>query len=104
MTAGLLPGKGTAGGSPYRVSPNVKLAEAGIIQSIWSPNFDGLTAKAASQSTLITAIDVGIDCQERLFRRPKRSELICVSLHGDYRYDPLKNTTAEFTAAGEVAA
>ena len=74
----------------------VKLAEAGIIQSIWSPNFDGLTAKAAAQSQSITAIEVGIDCQERLFRRPKRSELICVSLHGDYRYDPLKNTTAEF--------
>ena len=77
----------------YRLT--VKLAEAGIIQSIWSPNFDGLTAKAAAQSQSIIAIEVGIDCQERLFRRPKRSELICVSLHGDYRYDPLKNTTAE---------
>lgn len=55
----------------------------------------GLTARAAAQSKSVTAIEVGIDSQERLFRRPKRSELICVSLHGDYRYDLLKNTPAE---------
>jgi hypothetical protein len=77
----------------YRLT--VKLAEAGIIQSVWTPDFDGLTAKAAAHSKSITAIEVGIDCQERLFRRTKRNELICVSLHGDYRYDPLKNTAAE---------
>lgn len=77
----------------YRLT--IKLAEAGIIQSVWTTNFDGLTAKAAAQSKSISAIDVGIDCQERLLRKPKRNELICVSLHGDYRYDSLKNTAAE---------
>jgi hypothetical protein len=77
----------------YRLT--IKLAEAGVIQSVWTPNFDGLTAKAAAHSKSISAIEVGIDSQERLPRKPKRNELICVSLHGDYRYDPLKNTAAE---------
>ena len=30
-----------------------------------------------------------------MFRKPRRNELVCVSLHGDYRYDSLKNTPAE---------
>ncbi len=70
----------------------VKLAQSGLIRSIWTPNFDGLAAKAAASSTSITPIEVGIDCRERLVRRPNRNELLCVSLHGDYRYDHLKNT------------
>jgi hypothetical protein len=73
----------------------VKLAEAGIIQSVWTPNFDGLTVKAAATSRSLSVIEVGIDCQERLPRRVKNNELLCVSLHGDYRYDLLKNTPAE---------
>jgi hypothetical protein len=73
----------------------IKLAEAGIIQSVWTPNFDGLTAKAAANSKLLTAIEIGIDCQERFVRKPKRNELVCISIHGDYRYDQLKNTTEE---------
>ena len=73
----------------------IKLAEAGIIQSVWTTNFDGLTAKAAANSKALSAIEVGVDCQERLPRKPKKNELICVSLHGDYRYDQLKNTPTE---------
>lgn len=77
----------------YRLA--VKLAEAGILHSIWTPNFDGLPARAAGFSKIITVIEVGIDSQERLFRKPRRNELVCVSLHGDYRYDALKNTPDE---------
>jgi hypothetical protein len=29
------------------------------------------------------------------YRPPSTSELVCVSLHGDYRYDPLANTVSE---------
>ena len=36
----------------YRLT--VKLAEAGIVQSVWTPNFDGLTAKAAAHSKSIS--------------------------------------------------
>jgi hypothetical protein len=70
------------------------LAEAGIVRSVWSPNFDGLPAKAAANSRMVP-IEVGIDCPHRLLRQPNSTELLCVSLHGDYRYDSLKNTPEE---------
>ena len=67
----------------YRLA--VSLAETGLIQSVWTTNFDGLTARAAATSKILTAIEVGIDSQERIFRRANRNELVCVGLHGDYR-------------------
>jgi hypothetical protein len=83
----------------YRLLP--KLAKAGLIKSVWTPNFDGLAARA-SASQQVTAIEVGIDCSERVFRRPNRNELLCVSLHGDYRYDRLKNTSDELQEQDET--
>jgi len=73
------------------------LAETGLFRSIWTTNFDGLVARAAADFDL-TPVEVGFDCKERVFRQPERNELICVSLHGDYRYDPLKNTSEELQA------
>ena len=73
------------------------LAQAGLFRSIWTTNFDGLVARAAADFDL-TPVEVGFDCKERVFRSPNRNELICVSLHGDYRYDPLKNTGEELQA------
>lgn len=70
------------------------LAEAGMVDSVWSTNFDGLTARAAADFSL-APIEVGIDCQHRLVRASRRDELLCVSLHGDYRYDHLRNTSEE---------
>jgi len=70
------------------------LAEAGLFRSIWTTNFDGLVTRTASDFDL-TLIEVGFDCKERMFRQPERNELVCVSLHGDYRYDLLKNTSEE---------
>ena len=70
------------------------LAEAQIIRSVWTTNFDSLTSRACA-STSITPIEIGVDCQHRVYRQPSRTELVCVSLHGDYRYDPLANTAAE---------
>jgi len=70
------------------------LAEADIIASAWTPNFDGLVAKAATGFN-VAPVEVGIDCQHRVLRQPRRGELLCVSLHGDYRYDELKNTDGE---------
>lgn len=77
----------------YRIL--VKLAETGLVTSVWTPNFDGLTAKASAASRKLVAVEVGIDCYERLHRRPNRNELLCVSIHGDYRYDHLRNTSEE---------
>jgi hypothetical protein len=70
------------------------MAEAGIFRSCWTTNFDGLVARASSAFD-ITAVEVGIDCQDRTVRQPRRGELLCISLHGDYRYDELKNTEDE---------
>ncbi len=70
------------------------LAEAGIVTSCWTTNFDCLIAKAATDYD-VTPIEVGMDSQQRVFRQPRRGELLCISLHGDYRYDELKNTDNE---------
>lgn len=74
----------------------VTLAEAQVFKSVWTTNFDTLVSRAVAAATSdLTAIDVGIDCSDRAFRLPSSKELICVSLHGDYRYDQLKNTVEE---------
>ena len=70
------------------------LAESNLIRSVWSTNFDGLPARAAGQYNL-TPLEVGIDSKHRLERPSTQGELLCVSLHGDYRYDALKNTSIE---------
>lgn len=73
------------------------LAQAQLISSVWSTNFDGLVARAAAPFSL-TPIEVGLDSQQRLSRSRTPGELLCVSLHGDYRYDELKNTAEELQA------
>jgi hypothetical protein len=70
------------------------LAEADLVRSVWAPNFDGLPGRAAANFKL-SAIEAGIDTQGRASRPPRKGELLCVSMHGDYRYDQLKNTPAE---------
>ena len=69
-------------------------AEADLFRSVWSTNFDGLPARAAA-GFKVAPIEVGMDSQNRAVRQTRKGELLCVSLHGDYRYDPLKNTTEE---------
>lgn len=77
------------------------LAELRMVRSVWTTNFDGLVAKAAA-GTNVTSIEVGIDCaQKRLTRQGREGELLCVSLHGDYRYDLLKNTANELKKQDE---
>lgn len=70
------------------------LAQADLVRSVWSPNFDCLPARAAANFKL-TPIEVGIATQSRVSRPPTKGELLCVSMHGDYRYDPLKNTVED---------
>jgi hypothetical protein len=57
------------------------LAEADLVRTVWSTNFDGLSARAAAGSTL-TVREVGVDSQSRISRAPGAGELLCVSLHG----------------------
>jgi NAD-dependent SIR2 family protein deacetylase len=70
------------------------LAEADLVRSVWSTNFDGLPARSAANFKL-APFEVGIDSQARSTRPAQKGELLCVSLHGDYRYDLLKNTASE---------
>lgn len=70
------------------------LAQAGIAESAWSTNFDMLAARAAADFNL-SAIEVGLDTGGRLPRTVRSGEFLCVALHGDYRYDRLRNTPAE---------
>jgi len=72
------------------------LAQNDIIRSVWTTNFDGLSASAAGKYS-ISPIEVGIDSQDRV-KTPNKGELLCVSMHGDYRYDDLKNTPVELQA------
>ena len=70
------------------------LAEHSLIRSVWTTNFDQLVGRALASST-VAPIEVGIDSAHRVDRPSRKGELLIVSLHGDYRYDHLKNTTAE---------
>lgn len=72
------------------------MAAEGLIKSVWTTNFDGLAARSATAAN-VTPIEIGIECQQRLFRAPGERELACVSMHGDYRYDRLKNTPDELS-------
>jgi hypothetical protein len=77
------------------------LAQAGLVRSVWSTNFDGLPSRAAASFGPMP-FEVGIDTQSRLARPANAGELLCVSLHGDYRYDELKNTPEELQRQEEA--
>ncbi|KXS32553.1 MAG: Uncharacterized protein AWT59_1322 [Candidatus Gallionella acididurans] len=76
----------------YRLIP--LLAKAGLIRTVWTTNFDGLVGRACSSSDFV-CIEVGIDTAHRATRQHSNGELRVISMHGDYRYDELKNTTEE---------
>lgn len=79
-------------GGGYRLA--ARLAQAGLLKSVWTTNFDGLMPRALAE-TSVTPIEVGLDSTNRVIRADRTGELPCVALHGDYRYDALKNTNAE---------
>jgi hypothetical protein len=70
------------------------LAQADIIKSVWTTNFDSLTARAAGDTNL-TLIEITLDAINRINRPVRAGELLTIALHGDYRYDKLKNTEIE---------
>lgn len=76
----------------YRLLP--LLAKAGFLRTVWTTNFDGLVGRACSAADLV-CIEVGIDTAHRVTRPHAQGELRVVSMHGDYRYDDLKNTKKE---------
>lgn len=77
------------------------LAETGWIKSVWSTNFDSLTLKAAHLYNL-TPIEITLESQDRIYRNDVDKELLCIALHGDYKYGPLKNTAAELDVQSQT--
>jgi hypothetical protein len=83
----------------YRLLP--LLSQVQQIRTVWTTNFDGLIARACAAENVI-CIEVGIDCADRSLRPISDGELRLVSLHGDFRYDELKNTDAELQSQEET--
>ena len=77
------------------------LNNAGIVKSVWTTNFDGLTERAAHQMN-ITPICITLDDPERIFRNENSHELLYIALHGDYKYSKLKNTTQELDTQNNI--
>lgn len=77
------------------------LAEMGWIKSVWTTNFDGLSVKTAHQYSL-TPVEVTLESQKRIHRPDVNKELLCVALHGDYKYGALKNTATELDSQSDV--
>jgi hypothetical protein len=77
------------------------LSEVGLFKSVWTTNFDGLVAKCANQYN-INPIEITLDTTDRVFRGEVPGELLCISLHGDYKYGPIKNTTIELDSQNET--
>jgi len=77
------------------------LAELGMVHSVFTTNFDGLMEKAAHQMG-ITPIAVSLDSPGRIHRMFVKGELLCVELHGDYKFGPLKNTDVELDTQHET--
>lgn len=77
------------------------LAKERVIQKIWTTNFDHLVAKAAASYNL-TPVEIGLDSTHRTERISVDGELLIYALHGDYRYDNLKNTEEELQSQDAI--
>ena len=77
------------------------LSKYNIVQSVWTTNFDGLIERAAHQLNL-TPISINLDNAQRIYRTQNKKELLYISLHGDYKYSRLKNTTTELDSQESV--
>jgi len=77
------------------------MAKKGILRSVWTTNFDSLILNAAYKQNL-SPIEVTLESEERLYRTASNNELLCIALHGDYKYGPLKNTSLELDNQSDI--
>lgn len=78
------------------------LAQEDIIKSVWTTNFDGLMIKCAHKYNSLIPIEITAETSERLYRNRASKELMCIELHGDYKYGSLKNTSNELDSQEDV--
>ena len=71
------------------------LALENIIKSVWTTNFGGLTLKCAHQYSPLVPVEITTETSDRIYRGDVDKELLCIALHGDYKYGALKNTERE---------
>jgi hypothetical protein len=78
----------------------VRIAEAGLLRTIFTTNFDDLLNEAfyqfSSERALVCAHDSSVHTISITSRRTK-----IIKLHGDYLFDDLKNTTRETRSLGD---
>ncbi|MDR1003228.1 MAG: SIR2 family protein [Oscillospiraceae bacterium] len=77
------------------------LAEKNIFKSVWTTNFDGLMLKAAHKYNL-NPIEITAETSDRIYRGDVDRELLCIALHGDYKYGALKNTVSELDSQNDI--
>ncbi len=76
------------------------LAQSGMAKIIFTTNFDGLFVKAAYQAG-ISPKEVTIETADLIHQQMTRKGILCVTLHGDYKYAELKNTEKELDNQSE---
>ena len=62
---------------------------------MWTTNFDGMTLKCAHQYSPLVPVEITAGTSDRMYRGDADKELLCIALHGDYKYGALKNTEKE---------
>jgi len=77
------------------------LAEQGWIKTVWTTNFDGLMVKSAHQYNTVP-IEITLETEKRIYRNDFEKELLCITLHGDYKYGALKNTAYELDSQSDI--
>lgn len=70
------------------------LNEMGLINSVWTTNFDDLLLDAVKANGG-NVIDIPLDATHRVDRPDNKKNLVLVKLHGDYKYGQTKNTDEE---------
>jgi hypothetical protein len=72
------------------------LLEVGKVKWVWTTNFDDLVDRGRPANRCRPLLQIGMDCPDRLDRiRREGDESVQIFLHGDYRYDHLRNTASE---------
>ena len=77
------------------------LAKKGIIKSVWTTNFDGLTKDAAREYN-VTYNEVTLETKDYFTSQQCKNNLLYVPLHGDYLQNQLKNTSSELAFQEDV--
>ncbi len=77
-----------------------RLIGKGLFRLVFTTNFDALLKKA-SENESIHVKEVNIDNSKLIHRPTGRFDLTYVELHGDYKYESLKNTVKELDSQSE---